>query len=144
VQVGDKKEFRGNQGEILFEYANERLYPNYLTWCKANGRESLSSRRFSESLIDAAQTQGAQVKKQRKSNGTFVFGLRFRSDFEKSWLEILQTSGGEGLDEGSMKGQCRINPLIMQEVKGVKDGSTLPIGENGYIPLPDETVEVEF
>ncbi|MGR0480936.1 MAG: DNA primase family protein [Candidatus Electronema sp. V4] len=144
VQVGDKKEFRGNQGEILFEYANERLYPNYLRWCRENGRESLSSRRFSESLLDAAQTQGAQVEKQRRNNGTFVCGLRFRAEFEKSWLEILQTSGGEGLGEESVKGQCRINPLIMQEVKDVKDVSTLPVGENGYIPLPDETVEVEF
>jgi hypothetical protein len=36
------------------------------------------------------------------------------------------------------------NPLILKNMKTMKDFSTLPIGENGYIPLPDETVEVEF
>ena len=143
-QIGVKREFR-DCGAVLYEHSKDRLYPSYLTWCRENGRESVSLQRFSESLLDAAQTQRAQVRKGRASDGaTKIFGLRFRAAFETSWLELLKNSIVEDCHEDPMKTSMKDNPLILKNMKTMKDFSTHPIGKNGCMPLPDETVEVEY
>ena len=58
-QIDVTREFL-EYGTILYEHSEDRLYLR-------NGRENLSSRRFSESLLDASQTQRAQVRKGRAS-----------------------------------------------------------------------------
>ncbi|WP_446011361.1 hypothetical protein [Candidatus Electrothrix sp.] len=42
--IGTKKEFR-EDGAVFYEHSDERLYPNYLTWCGENGRENQSKGR---------------------------------------------------------------------------------------------------
>ncbi|MCI5223087.1 MAG: hypothetical protein D3924_10525 [Candidatus Electrothrix sp. AR4] len=102
VQVGTKKE-RREYGAVSYEDSDERLYPNYLTWCGENGRESVALQRFSSSVLDAAQTQGVQVRKDRKSDGVKIFGLRIRREGEKSWLDELESGPVQEDGKGCMK-----------------------------------------
>ena len=73
TQIGSKGECRAD-GRVLYEYANERLYPHYLTWCQQSGREKVSLQRFSGAIIDAAGTYGARVFKIRERDGTKMYG----------------------------------------------------------------------
>ncbi|MCP4486085.1 MAG: hypothetical protein GY820_02010 [Gammaproteobacteria bacterium] len=68
VQVGTKKEYR-EYGAVFYKNSDERLYPNYLTWCQENERKSVSLQRFSASVLDAAQTQGVRAEKRRAAGG---------------------------------------------------------------------------
>jgi hypothetical protein len=77
------------------------------------------------------------VRKGRASDGaTKIFVMRFRPKFETSWLEILQSSGGEDFHEDPLKTSTKDNSLTLKNMKTMKDFSTLPIEENGYIPHP--------
>ncbi len=146
VQVGTKGEFR-EEGRVCYKHKDERLYPNYLTWCGENGRKSVSLRRFSASVIDAAQTQGAQVYKKRDgSDGgkNKIFGLRIRREGERSWREELENGPVQDMKE-SMKD----NPPNVFNMKTMQEGSETSYREPLYIPSasPDEKeedVEVEF
>ncbi|WP_339138694.1 MAG: phage/plasmid primase, P4 family [Candidatus Electrothrix sp. GW3-4] len=141
VQIGVKKEHR-EDGAVSYEHSDDRLYPNYLIWCKENGRESVSNQRFSASVTDAAQTQGAHVYKKKVSDGMKMFGLRIRREGESSWLEELK--GGEMQDE--MQTGMKDNYLEVQEMQEMQGFSSTSSHERGYIPSdsPAEQVEVEF
>ena len=132
VQVGTKGEYRDN-GRVYNEYANERLYPNYLTWCRENERKGVSSQKFSASVVDAAQTQGAHVRKERKSDGVKIFGLRIRREGEKSWLEELESGPVQENND----------PKVF-DIKTVKDVSGTSYREPHCKPSPVKQVEVEF
>ena len=120
AQVGEKKEDRENGG---YQHCDTRLYPNYLTWCKASGRESVSLQRFSETLLDAARQQGEQIEKKRTREGaTKIFGLRIRCDFEESWLERLERRGDE---DQMMSTLMKDNPLKLKMMKTMNDSASL-------------------
>jgi len=146
VQVGIKGEYR-EQGRVCYEYADERLYPHYLTWCRENGRKSVSLQRFSGLVVDAAQTQGVQVYKKRDgSDGgkNKIFGLRIRREGERSWLEELENGPVQDMKE-SMKD----NPPNVFNMKTMQGGSEASYREPLYIPSAspaekEEQVEVEF
>ena len=89
TQVGDKRESREN-GEVIFDKASERLYPNYLTWCQRSGHKAVALQRFTAALIDASASHGVTITKKRESDGTKVTGLRIRSDGEEAWLGIVE------------------------------------------------------
>ncbi|MCP4695811.1 MAG: hypothetical protein GY862_03020 [Gammaproteobacteria bacterium] len=139
VQIGTKKE-RREYGAVSYEYADERLYPNYLTWCGENGRESVALQRFSSSVIDAAQTQGAHVRKERKSDGVKIFGLRIRREGEKSWLDELES----GAVQEAAKDCVKDNKLNVFGMQTMKDFSGTSYREPHSIPTPAEQVEEEF
>ncbi|MCI5131377.1 MAG: hypothetical protein D3904_07585 [Candidatus Electrothrix sp. EH2] len=132
VQVGTKKE-RREYGAVFYEDSDERLYPNYLTWCQENERKSVSLQRFSASVVDAAQTQGADVRKERKSDGVKIFGLRIRREGERSWLEELESGPVQENND----------PKVF-DIKTVKDVSGTPYREPHCIPSPVKQVEREF
>jgi putative DNA primase/helicase len=120
AQVGEKKEDRENGG---YQHCDTRLYPNYLTWCKASGRESVSLQRFSETLLDAARQQSEQIEKKRTREGaTKIFGLRIRCDFEESWLERLERRGDE---DQAMSTLMKDNPLKLKMMKTMNDSASL-------------------
>ena len=112
TQIGSKKEHR-EYGRVYYEHADERLYPNYLTWCQKSGREQVSLQRFSEAVKDAAHTYGAAVTKKRESDGTKLYGVRIRSKNEKSWLDTLEYP--EGM-KAAVNGKMNDNMLKMQEM----------------------------
>lgn len=90
TQVGIKQEDRGG-GITTYANAQEWLYANYLTWCLGNGREALGLRRFSETLIDAAKSQGVLgVHKKKTAGGHKVFGLRIRREHETAWIDRVE------------------------------------------------------
>jgi putative DNA primase/helicase len=93
VQVGVKEEVR-TDGEVIFKYANDRLYPSYLTWCLQSGREFISLQRFSRALVDAARSYGVTVNKKKEAQGVFVYGLRIRRNQESSWMERIEGECG--------------------------------------------------
>ncbi|MGI6638395.1 MAG: phage/plasmid primase, P4 family [Desulfobulbus sp.] len=91
TQVGIKQEDRSG-GITTYANAQEWLYANYLTWCLGNGREALGLRRFSETLVDAAKSQGLlEVYKKKTAGGHKVFGLRIRKGHEAAWIDRIET-----------------------------------------------------
>lgn len=140
VQIGMKQEYRAN-GLVGYKHSNGWLYPNYLTWCRENGRESVSLQKFSASVIDAAQTLGVQVKKKRESDGTKISGLRIRRDGERSWLEELENDPVQN----KMHDSVQDNKPKVYEMKNVKGFATTSGREIDDIPPPEkEQIEVEF
>ena len=91
TQIGGKREHRIN-GQVIFEDADERLYPNYLTWCLGSGLDYLSLQRFGNTVVEAATTLEVTTRKHRHNDGTKIEGLRIRRPGETSWLELLEFS----------------------------------------------------
>lgn len=120
TQIGSKGEYR-SEGKVLYEYADRRLYPNYLTWCQESGREKLSLQRFSAAIIDAAATYGVNVSKKRDKTGTKLYGLRIRRFDEEPWLTTVEYSG---VKASSMNTSVKGNQLKMLDMKEV-DASTM-------------------
>ena len=118
-QVGDKREIK-SYGTTHYENEETRLYPNYLFWTQCNGRKPVSTRSFTDVLLEQSRSYGITCRKVRKKDGTMIEGLKFRQDFEDSWLSRLD---GEVKGEGWVKGQVKDKPLIMQEMK---DKGTFP------------------
>lgn len=83
TQIGVKKEIR-ESGALVYEHADRWLFANYLTWCNATGRKSLSQNRFSAIVVDMAETLGHPVHKaQHPTLRTYhLYGLRLRGQFE--------------------------------------------------------------
>ena len=60
--------------------SNNKLYPNYLSWCESNGVQPLAVQRFGNSLLDIAEHCKLKVSQgQRDSNGRKITGLRLRT-----------------------------------------------------------------
>ena len=133
AQIGEKKEDRENGG---YQHSDARLYPNYLTWCRESGRESVSLQRFSETLLEAARQQGEQIEKRRTREGaTRIFGLRIRSDFEASWLEKLERRGDE---DHMMNTLMKDNHLKLKMMRTMNDSASLLTEQDGDISSLDE------
>lgn len=59
--------------------ANNKLYPNYLSWCETNGIQPLAVQRFGNNLLDVAEHCKLNVTPgQRDSTGRKIVGLRIR------------------------------------------------------------------
>jgi len=116
VQVGIKQEVRVD-GEVSYKDAAVRLYPNYLTWCLQNGRESLSIQRFTSVLKDVAESYNVTIQKKREKSGVKIFGLRIRHEDEDSWLSRLES-------EDLVYTETQDKSLIMKEMKEM---NTIPI-----------------
>lgn len=129
VRIGDHRPIN-EHGRTWFEHADERLYPNYLTWCHRAKREPLALRRFSSLAVDMARSLGVDVLKTREGSGVHLKGLRLRSESETphDWLKMNEETAetvkdGEGLvkevKDCNKKSSC--NQLIMNEMMDVKD-----------------------
>lgn len=83
--VGVREESKTSSGVTVFEFADTKLYPNYLRWCNQNKRESLAKRRFTHTLIDMLQTMGWEDHKDkpRHADGLYLCGVRIRHQYEK-------------------------------------------------------------
>lgn len=98
TQIGEKNEIRltnTDKGEdsntststVIYQFADCRLYPNYLTWCLLNGREALSKRRFKGLVIDTIKTLGYSSSDVKRSAGAGIAGLRLKESGEVfDWL----------------------------------------------------------
>lgn len=77
VYVGDKREGRTEGDRVPYFIGWDiKLYPSYLTWCKASNREAISLTRFSGLLLDALRNiLSLQVLKARDSNGVYFQGI---------------------------------------------------------------------
>jgi putative DNA primase/helicase len=84
AKVGDKRPVN-REGRTTFDYADEWLYPNYLTWCQRAGRESVSLTRFSALVMDIARSQKLDVLKARSENGVYLQGIRLRQKRETAY-----------------------------------------------------------
>lgn len=100
TKIGNKQESRLD-GRIRYDFASERLYPNYLTWCNANGREQVGRRRFVDRVIDIAKSFGIEVSKPPRSReGYGLVGLKIRQEYERRWEPLsspkaTSDAGGE-------------------------------------------------
>jgi putative DNA primase/helicase len=92
-RVGDGREVMSMAGERVYIDAEEQLYANYLLWCRRSGREQVSLQRFSNTLEEASQQYGANAKKHRAKNGTFMEGLRLRMQDEMPWKDRALAGG---------------------------------------------------
>jgi putative DNA primase/helicase len=81
TQIGDKREIREPGYETRYQNADQWLYPNYLRWSQRNNKPSLSSRRFSELLIQTCTTLGHKVEKHRSGMGRSINGLKLITTF---------------------------------------------------------------
>jgi putative DNA primase/helicase len=81
TQIGDGREIREQGKETKFDYAGERLYPDYLQWCSRNGYKfPVSSTRFTPLLIQVCESLGIDVVKRKKSQGHGMYGLEILPD----------------------------------------------------------------
>ncbi len=136
TKIGNKKKIKGDFSADIFQDYDRFLYPNYLKWCLASGRMEVSLQKFSPTLIDAGQMMGIELKKlQRSADGVKIQGLRLRAEGEPLF-------DYEGLSK-SMKDSMKDNPLIMNEMKDMKDFSTHTYKKEGYMPLPPAHGEAE-
>ncbi len=115
TQIGRKLELRGVRGEIEYDHKDSWLYANYLTWCRGANRESLSQQRFVQVLMDSAALFRVELKRVRMAEGTMIIGVRFRKEYERSWLDDIQTG---------MKTNDSDNSLKMKKMKHMKQNSS--------------------
>lgn len=124
VKVGDHRPVYEN-GRTHFEFADERLYPNYLTWCQRTKREPLALRRFSSLAVDMTRSLGADVSKFTSGKGAHLKGLRLRRE-DESLHDWLGSEGSSEGCEGSVRddeGKTLYKPLIASKVRDVRDFS---------------------
>jgi len=89
VQIGNKQQFQ-EEGETKFKDSETRLYPHYLTWCRRKGIQATPLQRFGTVILDLAATNGVTLNHSRKKDGTKITGIRFRRNWETSWLESIE------------------------------------------------------
>jgi putative DNA primase/helicase len=92
TQVGVKNDAK-DMGGVFFFNEKDHLYPNYLRWCRQNGREPLSLRRFSPKVIDILKNcLMVDVMKTRRGGGFGFQGIRLRGENEPvhEWLKNSQ------------------------------------------------------
>ncbi|MGB5063209.1 MAG: phage/plasmid primase, P4 family, partial [Candidatus Competibacter sp.] len=143
ARVGDKRQALRN-GQVIFDYAEEWLYPNFLTWCARNARKDVSLVRFSPLIIDVAQHLGLQLKKDRDSTGRYIVGLILRKDLEKqhNWTRSKNDESSKP-DDGLNDGLSPDNPLNMLTVTEYDNDSNLctsaPARSNTHADNEDNT-----
>ncbi|MCF7994719.1 MAG: DUF5906 domain-containing protein [Chromatiaceae bacterium] len=100
TQIGAAEERRDrDDGRVYFKDADTKLFPSYLTWCKASGRSPLSLRRFRSVVIDAIKTLGYDAMEVRRNPGQGIQGVRIRSplespfDWQKAGLSVGSDAG---------------------------------------------------
>lgn len=124
-QVGVKKEYREG-GVVSFDHAGDWLYPNYLTWAAENGRLPVSSRKFSTTVVDIAETLGHPVLYGRhpRTRAYSIKGLRLRMSGEPENWVIAEPLGGAAEPSGTHDGT--IAPLVRKDRKD---------GTQNFIPI---------
>lgn len=135
TQVGDHRPIY-ESGRTRYEYADVRLYPNYLQWCQRTKREALALRRFSGLAVDMARSLGVDVLKLRGSTGVCIKGLRLRGEDETphDWLGRVGSDAGSVGSVQDSSEKTPYNPLIVQEMKEVKDNSNFYLHTGGDSP----------
>lgn len=147
TQVGDHRPIYEN-GRTRYEYADVRLYPNYLQWCQRTKREALALRRFSSLAVDMARSLGVDVLKSRGRTGVCLKGLCLRGEDEAphDWLGRVGSDAGSVGSVQDSSEKTPSNPLIVQEVKEVQDNSDFYLHKGGDSPsesLPAEPPPAE-
>jgi putative DNA primase/helicase len=110
TQIGQKAELRHRDtGLVYYEFADSRLYPHYLTWCRRTGRDKpLALKRFRDTVVDIAETLGHKVTggQQPETKKSGITGLRLRPDHENvyEWLAETRREGGESSDTSRREG----------------------------------------
>jgi putative DNA primase/helicase len=92
TQVGVKNEVK-DSGVVYYFGEKDQLYPNYLQWCRQNGREPLSVRRFRPKVIGTLKNcLMVDVMKTRRGGGFGFQGIRLRGENEPvhEWLKNSQ------------------------------------------------------
>jgi hypothetical protein len=72
-----------------YEDEGRYLYPNYVMWCRENGRKNVSTVQFSNNLIDLARHQLGYTEIERiRVQTTKIRGVRLRQfeDFEPTFV----------------------------------------------------------
>lgn len=91
--VGDESQIGKIPDDELFNYDQQWLYPNYLKWCRENGRKPIGLGRFSSTVIDIAVSHDMPTEKRRKEKGRCLTTFRIRKDkddhtFQSLFLDI--------------------------------------------------------
>jgi putative DNA primase/helicase len=62
-QIGNLKETRRpSDGIVVYEHADDWLYPNYVVWCKETGRPNpVGARKFKSTVLDISETLGHRL-----------------------------------------------------------------------------------
>ena len=77
-----KSEESKDGGVIVYADANNKLYPNYLQWCKHNNRTALSSQRFKHAAKDMLNTFCVDIEESRRADGRGIIGIRIKQPYE--------------------------------------------------------------
>lgn len=100
-QIGVCKLIR-HGSETEYEHADTRAYPNYLRYCEETGRKATSIRKFSDTVIDIAETLAVSVRKDRhpETRAATLYGIRLRGPREPhhAWSGARRDSPG-GVEE---------------------------------------------
>ncbi len=143
ARVGDKRQVQRN-GQVIFDYAEEWLYPNFLTWCARNARKDVSLVRFSPLIIDVARYLGLHLEKDRDSTGRYIVGLILRKNSEPlyDWSRH-KNDGFDKSNDGLNDGLSSDNPLNMLKVTEYDNDSNLctsaPARSNTHAVNEDNT-----
>lgn len=89
--VGNKQEGR-TEGEKVsyFREWQWKLYPNYLTWCKATGCKAVSLTRFSGLLVDLLKNSlHIDVIKHRDAPGFYIQGIEIDAEHAPEYWESM-------------------------------------------------------
>ncbi|QBQ56296.1 primase-like DNA-binding domain-containing protein [Nitrosococcus wardiae] len=92
TRVGIKQEVK-DMGGVHYRMEGSYLYPNYLQWCRQNGREPLSIRRFRAKVEDMLKNcLRVDVISLRREEGIGIQGIRLRKPEEPvyDWLNFSQ------------------------------------------------------
>ncbi len=82
TQIGDKREIKEPGRETEYENADRWLYANFLQWSQRNNKNPLALRNFSEILMQACETLGHKLEKEKPNRqGRFMKGLKLKQIF---------------------------------------------------------------
>lgn len=123
TQVGVKNESRSPGGTVVYEDADTKLYPNYLRWCRQQGRESLALRRFRHAIVDMLLTMGVHVIESRRALGQGIQGVRLKAEYERphQWPGMAPVQDETYTDVPWDVGKKALEPAPVQEVAEMKD-----------------------
>lgn len=97
AQIGVKNEISKqhlNEWVIVFEHSDQRLYPNYLTWCREHGRNPQAVNNFRANLTDTLKTLNVDVTvPPRRAEGQGLIGIRLRRVDEGGFSEFNSFPG---------------------------------------------------
>ncbi len=130
TQIGEKNESRTPGGAVVYEDADTKLYPNYLRWCRKQGRESLALRRFRHAIVDMLQTFGVHVIESRRARGQGIQGIRTKGEWETphQWPGMAPMQDETYTDARSSAWKKTPEPAPVQDMSQVTDFSPTLFG----------------